>query len=156
MGSFSHSLLQAWLSHLLFSTKRFKVFTELSLDITHLNLSQFKIKAKEELKPDVCVYPNTVTPDYKNDKVKVSEMPLSAIDIISPKQSETQILKKFQVYFALGIKSCWLVTPPLELVTVYYPEPDLNNFEPFSEPDEVFDEVINIKIPVKNIFNMYG
>jgi Uma2 family endonuclease len=157
MGSLNHSRLQARLAGLFLfflQEARFESFTELSLDISQLNLSQFNIKAKKELKPDVCVYPHTETPDYKNDKLKMSKMPLSAIEIVSPKQSEIKILNKFEVYFALGIKSCWLVTPTHESITVYYPDPYFNDFEVFSLSlqEEVFDRVLNIKLSLNQIF----
>jgi Uma2 family endonuclease len=149
-GSFNHSLLQAKLASLFFSLRRFKAAIKLSLDVSQLGeLSQFQIKATEALEPDVCVYPNTITPDY--DILKMSEMPLLAIEILSPRQSLEELLDKFKVYFALGIKSCWLVIPPLESVTVYSSD---NMSKSFAMPlcQEVFDEILDVKIPLMEIF----
>jgi len=41
---------------LLFNDKRFKPFIELSLDASQMDLSQFGLKTKDELIPDICVY----------------------------------------------------------------------------------------------------
>ncbi len=55
MGSYNHSLAQAQLTGLFFNDKRFSVFIELSLDVSQTDLSQFGMKTKEELKPDICL-----------------------------------------------------------------------------------------------------
>jgi Uma2 family endonuclease len=93
------------------------------------------------------------TPDEINDYdiLKMSEMPLLAIEILSPRQSLEELLDKFKVYFALGIKSCWLVIPPLESVTVYSSD---NMSKSFAMPicQEVFDEILDVKIPLLEIF----
>ena len=76
-------------------------------------------------------------------------MPLLAIEILSPKQGMDDVLAKFQAYFALGVKSCWLVTPALEAVTVYS---SLDNFKIFGKNGEVVDEVLGISVPLAKIF----
>jgi len=149
-GSFNHSLLQAKLASLFFSLKQFKSAIKLSLDVSKLG-ELSPLNASEALEPDVCVYPNTITPDYESNILKMSEMPLLAIEILSPKQSLEELLDKFKIYFALGIKSCWLVIPPLESVTVYSSD---NRSKSFAMPfcQEVFDDILNIKIPLMEIF----
>jgi Uma2 family endonuclease len=81
----------------------------------------------------------------------MSEMPLLAIEILSPREPLEDVLDKLKIYFALGIKSCWLVIPPLELITVYS---NNNLSKSFARPicQEVFDEVLDIKIPLTEIF----
>ena len=56
MGSLYHSLTQANLTGMLMNDKRLAVLVELSLDTQQLDLSQFGLKTKNELKPDVCAY----------------------------------------------------------------------------------------------------
>jgi Uma2 family endonuclease len=74
------------------------VFIELSLEVSQIDLSQFGLKAKEELKPDICLYPKTEKSGFrKRDILKMSDMPLLAIEIISPKQGIDDILTKFDV-----------------------------------------------------------
>jgi Uma2 family endonuclease len=149
-GSFNHSLLQAKLASLFFSLRRFKAAIKLSLDVSQLGELSHQMKATE-LEPDICVYSNTITPNYQNDVLKMSEMPLLAIEILSPRQSLEELLDKFNIYFALGIKSCWLVIPPLESVTVYSSNKLSKSFAmPICQ--EVFDEILDVKIPLIEIF----
>jgi hypothetical protein len=55
MGSYNHSYLQTKLGKLLDSEK-YTAFSDLSLDVSGIDLSQFKFQTKEELKPDICLY----------------------------------------------------------------------------------------------------
>jgi hypothetical protein len=82
VGSLNHSIAQARLTSLLSNDKRFTPAVELSLDISQLDLTQYGIKAKDELKPDICCYPNNI--GFKsNDILKMSDMPLLAVEILS-------------------------------------------------------------------------
>ncbi|OQW93498.1 MAG: hypothetical protein BWK79_10790 [Beggiatoa sp. IS2] len=146
-GSHNHSYLQSRLTKLL-DTDKYTTFVELSLELSHLDLSQFDIEAREEVKPDVCIYPKRRL-SRPNDILKMSEMPLLAIEIISPKQGIYGIIEKFRVYFALGIKSCWLVEPTIETVTVYSAIDQRKTFV----NGEVIDETLNIRLPVQDIFS---
>jgi len=147
MGSYNHSYIQANLIWLLKNIGKYAVLTELSLDISNVDLSQFSIKTKEEIKPDVCIYPKRGL-SRPDDILKMSEMPLLVIEILSPKQGTYDILQKFKVYFALGIKSCWLVEPAIEVVTVY---PSIDKRKNFIN-DKVLDEVLDISLSIPDIF----
>ncbi|OQY52134.1 MAG: hypothetical protein DRR08_09750 [Candidatus Parabeggiatoa sp. nov. 2] len=81
IGSLNHSITQAQITTLLGSDKRFRVMVELSLEARQIDLTQFGIKAKDELKPDICLYPHTVK---GKRRLRMSEMPLLAIEIVSP------------------------------------------------------------------------
>ncbi|MFN8487592.1 MAG: Uma2 family endonuclease [Caldilineaceae bacterium] len=147
VGSYNHSSIQANLAYLLKRLGNYKVLTELSLELNQLDLSKFKLNIKEEIKPDVCIYPKRgLSRPY--DILKMSEMPLLAIEILSPKQSAYDILAKLEVYFALGVKSCWLVDPAIEVVAVYSA---LERYTTFSTGD-VIDESIGIRLPLTEIF----
>ncbi len=152
MGSWNHSFVQSRLVRLLPEEDKFIVHIELSLDISSLELSQFDIKAKDELKPDICIYPaNRRGLSRPRDILKMSEMPLLIIEILSPKQGIDDILAQFQVYFALGVKSCWLVAPQIEVVTIYC---TMDNFQTFDKTDaQLVDETLNIRLPMEQIFN---
>ena len=150
MGSLNHSIAQGKISGLLFNDGRFTVTPELSLDISEIDPNQFGIKAKNELKPDICLYPNTVS-GRKRDILRMQDKPLLIIEVISPEQAIREILIKFDVYFALGVKSCWLVLPEIKTITVYS-QPDV--FKNFDHNDaEVVDEVMDIKLQISQIFN---
>ena len=149
MGSLNHSIAQARLTSLLSNDKRFTPAVELSLDISQIDLSQFAIKAKDELKPDLCCYPDSVGLRF-DDPLKMSEMPLLIVEILSPRQAIDDILAKFKVYFALGIKSCWLVMPTIKSISVYL---QLDNFQTFGTNDtELVDDGLDIHLPLENIF----
>lgn len=145
MGSHNHSAIQANLTYLLKRTGRYSVYTELSLDTTPLDPKLFKVK--DEIKPDVCVYPKRglIRPF---DILKMSEMPLLVVEVLSPKQSAYEILEKFAAYFALGVKSCWLVDPLTAIVAVYS---TLETHQIFAA-GEVVDEAIELDLPFDEIF----
>jgi Uma2 family endonuclease len=149
-GSVYHSFAQAKITGSLLNEKRFSVFVELSLAPGQIDLKQFGLKAKEEIIPDICLYPKGSLKPKGRDLLKVSEMPLLAIEIVSPKQGLDEILAKFEAYFALGVKSCWLVIPTNESITIYS---KLNAFKLFDTGDtELVDEVIDIRLPIQKIF----
>jgi Uma2 family endonuclease len=152
MGSLNHSVIQARLAGSFFNNNKFTPAVELSLDISRLDLNQLAIKAKDELKPDVCLYPSNRGLSKPDDILKMSEMPLLAIEILSPKQSIDDILAKFKAYFALDIQSCWLVIPILESITVYAQK--IDNFRLFNAKSdtEAIDEILDIRLSLQNIF----
>ncbi len=146
MGSYNHSLVQGNLAYLIRAHSDYSAFVELSLDASSLDSSQYP-GIKDELKPDVCVYPRRSVVDL--DILAMDEMPELAVEVISPRQGALGIVQKFQAYFALGIRSCWLVDPITSVVRVYHPNQASTTFA----SGEVVDKVVNIKIPVHDIFN---
>jgi Uma2 family endonuclease len=147
MGSLNHSYIQANLAWLLKNLKIYSVFTELNLNIGQLDLGDCE-SLKNEAKPDVCIYPK-MSIDCSRDIIKMSEMPLLAIEILSPTQPVQTLLQKIDCYFKLGIKSCWLVYPSAATVVVYA---DLHRFKAFSD-GELMDEMLDIRLTVAAIFN---
>jgi len=145
MGSYNHSLVQANLTFLLKRIGQYSVLTELSLDVSHLDRQQFNVK--DEIKPDVCLYPKRGL-SRPFDIMKMSEMPLLVIEILSPRQGSYEIVEKFAVYFGLGVKSCWLVDPTTAIVAVYSA---LDQYQTYSA-GEVIDQVLNIRLPLAEIF----
>jgi Uma2 family endonuclease len=149
MGSFNHSFTVGKIAGLLFNDERFTVMPELTLDASQIDLSQFGVKAKKELKPDISIYPNTVK-RQRRDIIKMPQMPLLAIEVISPEQGIEEILAKFDAYFALGIKSCWLVEPAVDVIHVY-PQPDQHRTFDMQDK-EIIDEILDIRLPIQKIF----
>jgi len=70
-----------------------RLHVELSLDVSQLDLSQFALKASVELKPDLCLYLNNVGYSKPHDILKMSEMPLLAIEIRIPTQNVDDLIK---------------------------------------------------------------
>jgi Uma2 family endonuclease len=153
IGSMNHSLAQARLTSLLDNDERFTIMTELSLDISQHDLSKYRLDAKDELKPDVCAYLKPpVIPYEEDDLITVSQMPELAIEVLSPRQAHSYLIRKIKAYFELGVKSCWLVI--LDVKTVYvYSQP--TEYRTFTKDDtELIDEVMNIRLPIAKVFRL--
>ena len=156
MGSLNHGTVQNNIGGLLKfkCDKELAVIIELSLDISQYDLSKYELGVKEELKPDVCAYfKRPVIPDGFDDLVKVTQMPDLTIEILSPKQTISYLLRKTKAYFELGVKSSWLVIPPLDEVRVFS---GLNSYKNFDlNHTEIIDEVMEIHLPIAKVF-AYG
>lgn len=148
MGSFNHGYIQVRLGILFDRVGNFTPVNELSLDVSIADLSKFDIRTKEEIKPDICLYPKRGL-SQPRDILKMQEMPLLAVEILSPKQGLYGIWEKFRLYFELGIHSCWLVEPTTRVVTVYSSS---QQWRAFSSDDDVVDEKMGIRIPLNEIF----
>lgn len=149
VGSFYHASVQVNLAHLLKKLGNYRVCTELSLDIAKVDLKQFGVDFKNEAKPDVCIYHKRSLKE-SDDILRMSEMPLLAIEILSPMQGVYKIIQKFKLYFEMGIQSCWLVEPITQVVHVY---PSPYHHKTFTiQNKEVFDETLKISIPFSEIF----
>lgn len=110
MGSLNHSFVLTRLSAQLFKDEKFTVLVELTLDTSRTDLTQFGLEARDELKPDICLYPKEgIYPNKSRDVSRMPEMPLLAIEVLSPRQGIEDIPAKFHAYFALGIKHAELV-----------------------------------------------
>jgi Uma2 family endonuclease len=152
MPSKKHSMTQTSLTVLFGNDDRFTTFVELSLDATSINLSQFALKAKDELIPDICAYFEPPPTDDKlgSDEVRVTQIPDLAVEVLSPSQTLNELLNKMEAFFALGVKSCWLAMPSLEIVRVFsqplhYKDFNINDIE-------VIDDVMDIRLPIHKIF----
>jgi Uma2 family endonuclease len=161
MPSKKHSLAQTNITGLLYNDKRFTPFVELSLDASSIDLSQFGLKAKDELVSDVCVYiepPLDQEDDELGfDEIRVTKMPDLAIEVLSPKQRINDLLFKIKAYFALGVKSCWLVMPSVQIIKVYSQAGSkivAKTFEP-QRDTEIVDEVMDIRLPIQKLFTRH-
>jgi len=152
MPSFKHSRVQTNLTVLLGNEERFETFVELSLDIGKMDLSQFRLKAKDELVPDICIYksPPILNEEVDDDLLRVSQIPDLAIEVLSPSQSLNFLVRKMKAFLALGVKSCWLVMPVIEVINIY----SLNHRQTFDMNDtELVDKIMDIHLPIQKIFN---
>jgi Uma2 family endonuclease len=79
--------------------------------------------------PDIAIYPK-VADDWHHDIIKRSELPLLAIEILSPRQIFDDIIEKINtIYFPAGLKSAWVVLPSAQSVMIFTPnaKPKLYN-----------------------------
>jgi Uma2 family endonuclease len=153
-----HSLTQTNITILLGNDERFSIFVELSLDSSAIDLNPYGIKNKDEVVPDISVYiePPSLDDEPGDDEMRVSKMPDLAIEVLSPTQTINELLKKIRAYFALGIKSCWLVMPALEEIRVFSQQPrHYKNFD-LNHSDMVVDEMMDIHLPIDKIFRRHS
>ena len=146
MGSFNHSVIQANLAYLLKSSGDYSVAIELSLDTSGIDLSEFHVR--DELKPDVCIYPKRPL-SLPYDILKMREMPPLIIEVLSPRQGILTIIEKFGAYFELGVDSCWLVDPITQTVHVYSSPTQRTTFT----EGTVSDPIVNIELAIAAIFD---
>ncbi len=154
MPSKKHSMAQTNLTGLLYNDERFTTFVELSLDATSIDLSQFDLKNKDELIPDISVYiepPPDQDEGPGDDEIRVTQMPDLAIEVLSPTQAINELLKKIKAYFAFGVKACWLVIPSLDEVRVFSQPRSYKTFDT-QRDTEVIDEVMDIHLPIQKVF----
>ena len=110
MPSRNHGRVQANLTVEFFSQQQFSIYNELTLTMGGVDYT-----------PDISVYPREAA-DYRHDEVTRAELPLVAIEILSPSQSHQAVLEKAEVYLRHGVKSCWIVSPPFRTVTIILPD----------------------------------
>jgi Uma2 family endonuclease len=98
--------------------------------------------------PDIAIYPRFEI-DVRHDVIHRTDFPLATIEILSPTQNLQELIDKTERYFALGVRSCWVVLPALKAVVLYY-EPGKYHF--FSENDRLKDPNSGIELPLGGIF----
>ena len=100
------------------------------------------------VKPDVSVYPN-LAEDWDTDIIFITEPPIIAIEVLSPKQAMTDITDKINnIYFPAGVKSVWIVLPLLQSVTIAVP-----NMPKITFSDGIIkDPITGLEIPINIIF----
>lgn len=147
VGSFNHSYLQIRLGKIL-DSETYTACAELSLDTSELDFEKLEVKLRrDEVKPDISLYPKRGL-SRPRDILRIKEMPLLVVEILSPRQGTNEILEKFQVYFALGIRSCWLVDPALETIAVYSSMTERTIFN----TGDIVDEGLKIRTSPSEIF----
>lgn len=138
MPSKNHSRLQARLSKeiMVYYGDQFDVYSELSLE-----------SPNPPYVPDLCIFPAEPS-NWREDEIKVSDVPLTVIEIISPSQTDTQLTAKSVDYFAAGVRSYWLVQPVLRTVFVLLPD----GSELVFHNDVLTDPTNGISVDLKQVF----
>ncbi len=118
---------------------------------THTFLSELNITMPErpDAVPDIAIYPKLEI-NFLHDITSMIEMPLTAIEIVSPSQSDAEILAKFERYFNAGVKSCWLVMPSFQAISVYSA---IGQYKFFTEDTTLVDPVTAIELSLGEIFS---
>jgi Uma2 family endonuclease len=56
--------------------------------------------------------------DWRHDVIREVKPPLLVVEISSPTQGVQDVMDKADAYFRHGVKSCWIVVPPLRTVRI--------------------------------------
>ncbi len=137
MPSKHHSIIQGNLSFFirLIYKDLFRVLPEISL-----------VLPIRDRVPDLAIYPPM---EYGEEEIKMTQIPLCLVEILSPTQNHIDLLIKRRQYFDAGVKSYWLVFPDPKSVYVYS-NPD--EFEVYSYRDVLKDTTLGIELPLADIF----
>jgi len=141
MPSKNHSIVQ---SNLIFELK-----TRYKKTFSFLSEIDILMPSKPNCVPDIAIYPKLKF-DFLDDELTMTEMPLTAIEIVSPSQSDSDILKKINRYFNAGVQSCWFVMPGFRAISVYS---SINNYEFFTSDMTLIDQATGIELPLTEIFS---
>lgn len=140
MPTLNHAIVQANLIFVLKTHYREQYSIASELNIT--------MPERPDTVPDVAIYPK-LDINYFFDITSMTEMPLTVIEIVSPSQSDAEIVAKFKRYFDAGVQSCWLVMPSFQAVSVYSA---FGKYQFFSETDTLTDLVTGIELAVSEVF----
>lgn len=142
MPSFNHSIVQV---NLAFELKS-------RLGNSHTITSEINLKLDgQKTVPDLAVFAKR-TPDMQHDVLWVQDVPLTTIEILSPRQDLDSLLEKAQAFLAAGVKSCWIVIPGISTVAVFTGPNAYRSFA-HGSADALRDEVLGVEIPLADIFN---
>ena len=110
MPSKNHGRVQTNLILELGQKRQYSIYSELTLTMGGANFT-----------PDISIYPREPA-DFRHDETTRTELPLVAVEIFSPSQSHQEVVEKAERYLRHGIKTCWIVSPPLRTITILLPD----------------------------------
>ena len=106
--SYSHAAISAMLITEISKDRRFRAFSELTLLIDD-----------RDYIPDISVYPWRKVNYLHGDIVKMTELPVLIMEILSPMQTALELYEKAQnVYLPADIRSVWIVQPLAHTISV--------------------------------------
>ena len=140
MPTYNHSIVQGNLLFLLKASYR----------KSHTILPEINVTMPErpDNVPDIALYPKLPV-DFLHDIPSMTTMPLTVVEIISPSQSNDDILAKFERYFAAGVTSCWLVIPSFKAISVYSAP---GTYQFFMHDSTLIDPATGIELPLAEVF----
>jgi Uma2 family endonuclease len=139
MPSKNHGKIQARLSFILINKykSKYDIESEVTLELT-----------TGKATPDVIISEPTED-DWLNDEIRVTTPPITAIEILSPKQGLDDIKDKIvNIYFKAGVKSAWIIIPTFQTVYVISPDMKVNTFT----HGTIKDPAVGVEIEMEDIF----
>jgi Uma2 family endonuclease len=111
MPSLNHSYICVEILKQLLTNPEIQPLPELTLDIGH------------GLTPDISVFlKHQIKPNFLKDIVKLKEMPILAIEIISPRQNIQDVLDKALLLTQANVKAVWGIEPYGRTIFVTTPD----------------------------------
>jgi Uma2 family endonuclease len=97
--------------------------------------------------PDLAVYP-VMKPNWQHDELRKLEPPLVTVEIYSKSQGVYDFEDKVRSYFEFGVRSCWIVNPFTQSLTILRPgQPPLTyGIVPFTDP------TLGVEIDLREVF----
>jgi Uma2 family endonuclease len=118
---------------------KYVLFSELTLRLPN---------SFQDYVPDLTIY-EVGKLSMTEEEVQVQEVPLGVVEIMSPSQSLEEMVGKINQYFALGVRSAWLVLPTLKNIYVYTAP---QTYEIYRDTQVLKDTVLNIEIDLSKVF----
>jgi Uma2 family endonuclease len=101
--------------------------------------------------PDLCIYPKMHVDFSDDDVIKMQEPPITAIEILSPKQALEDIVSKARkIYFPNQVKSVWVVLPSLRSIALLHDAKSDPQF--FTSADILSDPATGIQLNIGEAF----
>ena len=86
--------------------------------------------------------------DPLHDETKLNQVPVGVVEIISPSQTQEELVEKAGLYFAAGVQSYWLVNPVFRIIHVMH---SLDEYKNVIE-GTLTDNRLNISLEMSEIF----
>ncbi|MBU1822334.1 MAG: Uma2 family endonuclease [Bacteroidetes bacterium] len=123
-----HDLIEEYHSEDIMSVNHSKIIHRLSVALDRYE-DQYDILPELELelstgkcKPDVSIF-NNLGVDWLNDVIFYTKPPITAVEILSPRQALTELTDKaYKQYFPAGVQSVWLIIPVLQNIYILLPD----------------------------------
>ena len=116
--------------------EQFRFMSEINIDI-----------AGRVLVPDIGIF-EKVPIDMSQDQIVLTQLPLTTIEILSPKQALDELVDKAAAYLQAGVKSCWIISPKTAGMFLYAG----TGYHYFQAPETVTDPATGIELPLAPLF----
>jgi Uma2 family endonuclease len=139
MPSKNHGRLQAFLSRALLNKylDKYDIESEVSLELV-----------TGPTTPDIIISEHSDI-DWLNDEIKVTRVPITTIEILSPTQGLDELKNKaIDKYFPAGVKSAWIIVPTFQTIYVLTPDKKVATFT----EGVVKDKATGLEINMSDIF----
>lgn len=112
--------------------------------------SELDLKLKDRLlRPDLCLYRREPL-DFSHEVLRREDSPLLVVEILSVGQGYGDLLERKDFYLQSGVKSFWLVSPPIAAITIYTLEGPLRTFV---RPGVVTDPALGVTADLDAVFS---